>query len=263
MWLGSPPRKPPAAIWPAAAIAALSPAIELADFDVPPATPEDVEAVLKGNIFQRHVLVGPRDETRSGGRTSGLVGRVIRRGAEIARTGDPEENTGALVDTVRHVADLLAAFGERLRAGDIIIGGSVVAPLFIAPDENSMIFALDPIGSVSVRFAQWARVRQDSGMSLESANKKPRSGCPGFSYWMYRARSVFCGDGSSPVESIVHTDFDCMDMLREVADGAWSAQSDGLRAKIHVIVFDLARPVAVEGVFEPTANNPAGHGMAA
>jgi hypothetical protein len=29
-----------------------------------------------------------------------------------------------------------------------------VAPLFIAPDENSVTFALDPIGSVSVRFAQ-------------------------------------------------------------------------------------------------------------
>jgi 2-keto-4-pentenoate hydratase len=137
----------------AAAIAALSPAIELADFDAPPATPEDVEAVLSGNIFQRHVLVGPRDETRAGGRTSGLAGRVIRRGAEIARTSDPEENTGALVDTVRHVADLLAAFGEQLRAGDIIIGGSVVAPLFIEPDENSVTFALDPVGSVSVRFA--------------------------------------------------------------------------------------------------------------
>jgi len=53
---------------------------------------------------------------------------------------------------VRHVADGLAAFGERLRAGEIIITGSVVPPLIIEPDENELAFALDPVGAVSVRF---------------------------------------------------------------------------------------------------------------
>ena len=46
---------------------------------------------------------------------------------------------------------LLAAFGERLRAGEIIITGSVVPPLSIEPDEDAIGFALDPIASVSVR----------------------------------------------------------------------------------------------------------------
>jgi 2-keto-4-pentenoate hydratase len=53
---------------------------------------------------------------------------------------------------VRHVADVLAAFGERLRAGEIVITGSVVAPIAIEPDEAGLTFALDPVGSVSVRF---------------------------------------------------------------------------------------------------------------
>ena len=40
------------------AIAALGPAIELADVDGPM---DDVQAVLAGDIFQRHVILGPRD----------------------------------------------------------------------------------------------------------------------------------------------------------------------------------------------------------
>jgi 2-keto-4-pentenoate hydratase len=133
----------------AAAIAALSPAIELADADLPF---EDPEAILKGNIFQRHVVLGPRDPSRAGGDTAGLTGRVLRRGAETARTTDPEAATGKLVDTVRHVADLLGAFGERLSAGDIIIGGSVTPPIFVELDERDVAFHLDPLGSVSVKF---------------------------------------------------------------------------------------------------------------
>jgi 2-keto-4-pentenoate hydratase len=132
----------------AAAIAALSPAIELADADLPF---EDPEAIVANNIFQRHVVLGPRDASRAGGNTAGLTGRVMRRGAETARTTDPEAATGKLVDTVRHVADLLGAFGERLRAGDIIIGGSVTPPVLIEPDEDKLAFHLDPIGEVSVR----------------------------------------------------------------------------------------------------------------
>src|SRR5215510_11994980 len=86
----------------AAAIAALGPAIELADADLPF---EDPEAILKGNIFQRHVILGEKDASRAGGSTAGLTAVVFRRDAESARTGDPEALTGKLVDIVRHVAD--------------------------------------------------------------------------------------------------------------------------------------------------------------
>jgi 2-keto-4-pentenoate hydratase len=58
------------------------------------------------------------------------------------------------VDIVQHVANVLAAFGERLKAGEIIITGSVVPPLTIEPDENAITFEAAPIGSVSVRFAR-------------------------------------------------------------------------------------------------------------
>jgi 2-keto-4-pentenoate hydratase len=49
---------------------------------------------------------------------------------------------------------VLAAFGERLRAGDIIICGSILPPIFIDDDETELVYDLDPIGSVSVRFSR-------------------------------------------------------------------------------------------------------------
>jgi len=82
----------------------------------------------------------------------GLLGRVLRNGTEVATTSDPQAATGELVDIVRHVADLLSAFGERLRAGQIIITGSIVPPLWVEAGEE-IAFQLDPIGAVSVRFA--------------------------------------------------------------------------------------------------------------
>jgi 2-keto-4-pentenoate hydratase len=131
----------------AAAITAIGPAIELADMDPPP---EDVAKVLEGDIFQRHVILGPTDAARAGCRLDGLTGVVTRSGAEMARTTELIVNTGDPVDTVRHVAGTLAAYGERLRAGDIIICGSVTPPVFLAPGDTGFGFALEPLGSVSV-----------------------------------------------------------------------------------------------------------------
>ena len=131
------------------AIAGIAPAIELADVDFPP---DDVEAILKGNIYQRHVVLGACDKTRAGCALGGLTATVIRNGNEIARASDTQEATGDLVDIVRQVADMLSAFGERLRAGQVIMTGSITPPLWVEPGEE-IHFTLDPVGSVSVRFA--------------------------------------------------------------------------------------------------------------
>lgn len=130
-----------------AAIAGVGPAIELADVDPPP---DDVAVILAGNIYHRHVILGPPDPGRAGGRLDGLVARVSQNGAEVATTSDLEELPGELIGIVRHVADVLAACGEGLRAGEIIIGGSVVPPLPVAPSDE-VVFELDPLPALSVR----------------------------------------------------------------------------------------------------------------
>ena len=133
-----------------AAIAGISPAIELVDVYEPP---EDPETILGHDIYQRHVVIGEGAPARAGPDSGGLTCRVIRRGAEFARTSDPQANTGEWLNIVRHVADMLAAFGGGLKAGEFIITGSVVPPIAIEPGEEEIAFAVDPIGRVSVRFA--------------------------------------------------------------------------------------------------------------
>jgi len=135
----------------AAAVKDIFPAIELADLDPVP-TIDNLDAVLEGDIFQRHVVLC--GNTRASAATSGLTSRVFRRGKEANVTADPEALTGKLPDIVAHVASTLAAFGEKLAAGDVIITGSITPPLMIEPDETELVHALEPIGEVSIRFSR-------------------------------------------------------------------------------------------------------------
>jgi 2-keto-4-pentenoate hydratase len=133
------------------AVGSLGPAIELADL---PGPPSDVEAVLAGNIFHRSVILGPRDASRAGVKLDGLAGLVFRRGAQAARQEDLQANIGNIVHIVAHVAGTLAAYGEKLSAGDVIITGSIVPPPMIEADETEFGYRLEPVGELSVKFSR-------------------------------------------------------------------------------------------------------------
>lgn len=134
-----------------AAIMGISPAIELADLNPPP---DDVEVTLAGNIFHRHVILGECDTGRAGAKLEGLTGHVFRRGALAAKQDNVEALIGEMIGIVQHVAGTLAAHGEGLRAGDVIITGSIVPPPMIEPDETEFAYALEPVGGLSVRFSR-------------------------------------------------------------------------------------------------------------
>jgi 2-keto-4-pentenoate hydratase len=129
-----------------AAIGGLSAAIELADLDPPPT---DVRAILAGNIFHRHVILGPVDEARTS--AEGIGGRVLRDGAEVASTDDPAALTGELIEVLRLTGELLEACGERLRAGDVVITGSVVPQVPVGPGQRLEV-ELGPLGRLTVSF---------------------------------------------------------------------------------------------------------------
>ena len=131
------------------AIAAIGPAIELADMD---REPDDLAAVLAGDIFQRHVILGPRDESRAGAKLDGLAARVTRSGKDVPVPSDLEANTGEIVAVVQHVASVAAALGDGVCAGQFIICGSVTAPMFLETGETGIEWTLDPIGRASVDF---------------------------------------------------------------------------------------------------------------
>lgn len=134
-----------------ACVNAVKPAIEIADLNIPP-TPDAVEAILAGDIFQRHVVLG--EAARAGGNIDGLTASIVRRGAETGRTAEIEALTGKIPELLVHLADTLAAFGEKLAAGDLVICGSVFPPPMIETDETEFAYSLSPIGDISVRFTR-------------------------------------------------------------------------------------------------------------
>jgi 2-keto-4-pentenoate hydratase len=131
------------------AIAGLGAAIEVADVDHPS---DDVEGTLARNIYQRHVILSGSSATQAGGTLSGLNARVFHNRAEMANTSDFGALTGELITNVSHVANLLAQFGETLRAGQIIIAGSITPPIWVAPGET-IGFHLEPLQPISINFA--------------------------------------------------------------------------------------------------------------
>jgi 2-keto-4-pentenoate hydratase len=132
-----------------AAIAALGPALELADLDRPL---EELEAVLAENIFQRGIVLGTPDPARAGGDVAGIRARVTADGEEVGATDDPTALTGDLLEVVAHVADIVAAFDETLRAGEVVITGAVLPHVWPARGQHVEL-ELEPLGSVDVTFA--------------------------------------------------------------------------------------------------------------
>jgi 2-keto-4-pentenoate hydratase len=91
------------------------------------------------------VILGAADKARAGAKLDGLAGWWFRRGAQVARQEDLQQNIGNIVDIVAHVAGTLSANGERLRADDVIITGSMSRRDDRA-DEPSFAYQLAPMG---------------------------------------------------------------------------------------------------------------------
>ena len=126
------------------AVGGVAAAIELADVSPPPG---DVQRILAGNVFHRHVMLGDFDSSRLDGR--GVTARVFSDGVEIASTDDPAAATGEAVEIVRLTAELLAACGEVLRAGEVVITGAVVPPIAVVPGQMFRV-EMPPLGNLEV-----------------------------------------------------------------------------------------------------------------
>ena len=73
-------------------------------------------------------------------------------GEQVAAADDVTEATGDLEGLVRHVAKTLEAAGESLERGDMVICGSIVTALEIAPGDAVEVRLEPPLGSLTVSF---------------------------------------------------------------------------------------------------------------
>jgi 2-keto-4-pentenoate hydratase len=126
-------------------ITAIGAAIELVDLD---AGISDPQAILEANIFQRHVLLGPVSE---GADPAEAKLTVLVDGEEVATADDVTAATGDLDGLVKHVAKTLKAAGAELERGDMVICGSIVPALDVAPGATVEV-RLPPLGSLVVNF---------------------------------------------------------------------------------------------------------------
>ena len=133
-----------------AAIAGLGPAVELADLDP---DVQDVEGILSGDIFHRHVLLGPIDRSRAGASITGVEAMVFRNGEKIAGGSGPADFPAEAVVILRALAHELEANGETLRAGDVVITGSIVPPVKVGPGQE-LRAQITPLGEIEVRFQE-------------------------------------------------------------------------------------------------------------
>ena len=127
----------------AAAVGGLGMAIEVVDIAA-----AELEEILSGNIFHRHVLLGPAAAIDAGA----LRGRITH-GDALIEVDDPWTLVGDPIDALAHLATHLAAFGETVRAGEVLITGSIVPALQVAPGDE-IDYALDPLGALSVTFTE-------------------------------------------------------------------------------------------------------------
>jgi 2-keto-4-pentenoate hydratase len=126
-------------------ITAIGAAIEMVDLDT---SVSDPQQILEVNIFQRHVLLGPVSE---GADPAEAKLTVLVDGEEVAAADDVTAATGDLDGLVKHVAKTLKAAGAELERGDMVICGSIVPALDIAPGATVEV-RLPPLGSLVVNF---------------------------------------------------------------------------------------------------------------
>jgi 2-keto-4-pentenoate hydratase len=126
----------------AAAIAGLGVAIELVDLGG-----GELEDILADDVFHRHVVLGPPS---SGVPLDELRGAIVL-GDEGSYVADPLALVGDPVAALAHLATHLAAFGETVRAGEILITGSIVPALELQPDQR-LEYRLEPLGELTLRF---------------------------------------------------------------------------------------------------------------
>jgi 2-keto-4-pentenoate hydratase len=123
-------------------VAALAPALELVDLNLPF---DELEPILAGNIFQRGVVFG--DEVPGVDPFDVVVS--VEKGGLVVAEGELTEDPATTLAVTRA---FLAQHGATLEEGHRVIAGTLVAPLAVAPGDDLRV-TFGPLGELRVRFA--------------------------------------------------------------------------------------------------------------
>jgi 2-keto-4-pentenoate hydratase len=120
------------------AIGGYAAALELVDLG---SRADPAEAIVATNIFHRAFALGQPARALP---ADAVMGRLVVDGTVRGSATAPD-----LTDRLQRAARVLATVGERLRAGDYVITGSIVQERVAAGEE--LTAELGPLGSVTLR----------------------------------------------------------------------------------------------------------------
>lgn len=128
----------------APAVGAVMPAFELIEDRNADYKQTNVVTLIADNCWNAGIVVGAPVAYDPSGSLAGLAGRLTINGSRIheGRTEDP-------LDTLAWIANLAAGQDRPLAAGMVVITGSVIPTLPIAPDDR-FVFTLEGLGTVEV-----------------------------------------------------------------------------------------------------------------
>lgn len=114
------------------AIAAFAPAVEVVDVTRPL---DGIEALLRGNLYQAAVLLGPEQHAIPSAPRQTIQAR-LRMDGQPVRESEPLRLPERFGEVVQLAAETLSQHGEQLAAGDWIICGAIIEPLVVSPGNR-------------------------------------------------------------------------------------------------------------------------------
>lgn len=134
----------------AAAIDFVAPAIEVLDIN---GRFDDVADALRRNVFHRSYYISDSATRPEPGVLDGVTILATRNGKPASIPVRPAEVMGRPSEVVRFLAESLAQFRERLRAGDWILSGMLTPlPIWVRAGEDAEV-DFGRLGKISMRFA--------------------------------------------------------------------------------------------------------------
>jgi 2-keto-4-pentenoate hydratase len=129
----------------AGCVSGWAPAIEVVQLD---RSLDELEEVLAHGVFHRGLVLGPFGTPAAGADLTGIRARVRAAGTTLCDV-DARAATGHVPALLQHIATLLARFGERLAAGDVLILGCMNPPCPAVAGSRFEV-SLDGLGEVSL-----------------------------------------------------------------------------------------------------------------
>ena len=134
----------------AAAVGALAPSIEIVDDRACDYDALDGLALVADNAFNFGVVLGPETADWKGLDVPALQGRLAINGEVVGEGAGGAVLGGHPFEAVAWLANALAGRGRALRAGDLVMTGSIVATKWPSAGDE-VAFDLGPLGETLLR----------------------------------------------------------------------------------------------------------------